>query len=130
MTMKKKSAKENLPADPIKLFAEWFAEAKSSATNEPTMMTLATATPTGKPSIRTVLLKAFDERGFVFYTNLRSRKAQELQQNRQAALCFYWPELDRQVRIEGQVESVSNEEADSYFASRPRGRQIGAWASK
>lgn len=127
--MEKKTT-QTPPADPMQLFEKWFAEAKKQKNIDPTTMTLATATPQGKPSIRTVLLKGFDAKGFVFYTNLGSRKAQELQQNPQAALCFYWSVLDRQVRVEGHVQAVSSEEADQYFAIRPRGSQIGAWASK
>ena len=91
---------------------------------------LATATKDGHPSARVVLIKAFDESGFVFYTNLASRKAQEMRENPQAALCFYWEEVHHQIRVEGKVEPVTNREADDYFATRPRGSQLGAWASK
>ncbi len=97
---------------------------------EPAAVTLATATPDGKPSARVVLLKGFDENGFIFYTNLESRKAKELRANPFAALCFYWEPIHYQVRVEGPVELISEDEADSYFASRARGSQIGAWASK
>lgn len=115
---------------PFTQFAEWFAEAKATPTiSEPTAMTLATATPEGKPSARIVLLKEFGPEGFVFYSNYTSRKGRELEANPQAALCFYWMPLDKQVRIEGRVTPVSDAEADAYFASRPRERQIGAWAS-
>jgi pyridoxamine 5'-phosphate oxidase len=117
------------PQNPLKLFSQWFFQAREAGEKEPTIMFLATATPQGVPSVRTVLLKTFDERGFVFYTNLQSRKAQELHKNAYAALCFYWASIDKQVRIEGQVQQVSNAEADQYFASRPRGSQLGAWAS-
>ncbi|MGB6976821.1 MAG: pyridoxamine 5'-phosphate oxidase [Gammaproteobacteria bacterium] len=120
---------EPIPTNPFKLFTQWFTQARHVGEKDPTIMMLATATPQGVPSIRTVLLKAFDEQGFVFYTNLQSRKAQELQTNTHVALCFYWPILDKQVRIEGQVQPVSDAEADQYFASRPRGSQLGAWAS-
>lgn len=117
-------------SDPIQLFSEWFEEAKKTTLPEPTAMLLATVSPAGKPSARVVLLKEFDDRGFVFYTNLRSQKGRELQANPNAALCFYWPPLARQVRVEGTVQKVSDEEADAYFASRLRGAQIGAWASR
>lgn len=120
----------NPPADPFQLFAQWFDAAKKHGDVDPTVMTLATATLDGKPSARIVLLKGFDENGFVFYTNMGSRKARELQQNPQAALCFYWFALDKQVRVEGRVRCVSDAEADEYFATRPRGSQVGAWASK
>lgn len=116
--------------NPIKIFANWFAEAEKSAVLDATAMTLATSTPDGKPSARIVLLKDFDEKGFVFYTNAQSRKGQELLENPQAALCFYWDELNKQVRIEGKVEAVIGEEADRYFFSRHPEKQYGAWASK
>lgn len=115
--------------DPIQMFAECFESAKHTEP-EPTAMTLATVNAKGVPSARTVLLKAFDERGFVFYTNKRSRKAKDLEQNAYAALCFFWPSLDKQIRIEGSVEHVTDKEADLYFASRERLSQIGAWASR
>lgn len=115
--------------DPIKKFAAWFGEVQATGIKEPTAMTLATATATGMPSARIVLLKAYDERGFVFYTNLTSRKGQEMGENPHAALLFYWPSLDKQVRIEGTLSRVSDAEADAYFASRERHRQAGAWAS-
>jgi pyridoxamine 5'-phosphate oxidase len=116
--------------DPIQLFAEWLEDAKKTTLPEPTAMLLATVSSDGNPSARVVLLKGFDERGFVFYSNLQSQKGRELQANPNAALCFYWPPLFRQVRIEGLAQQVSNEEADAYFATRPRGAQIGAWASQ
>jgi pyridoxamine 5'-phosphate oxidase len=114
--------------EPFAPFARWFADASKS---EPLAeaMTLATATPDGRPSLRAVLLKGADARGFVFYTNTESRKAGELALNPRAALCFHWKSLERQVRIEGEVEPASVEEADAYFASRARDSQIGAWAS-
>ena len=93
-------------------------------------MTLATATPDGRPSARVVLLKGFDERGFVFYTNYEGRKSTEIEANPRAALVFYWGELERQVRVEGRVSRVPDEESDAYFAERPRGSQLGAWASE
>lgn len=116
--------------DPVTQFRQWFDTAcAESPVADPTAMVLATATPDGTPSARMVLLKAFDQDGFVFYTNLASRKAAELGGNRPAALLFWWPERARQVRIEGAVAAVGAEEADAYFATRPRGAQIGAWAS-
>ena len=112
--------------DPLQLFEEWFAVAKNSEIQEPTAMALATVDPGGQPSVRMVLLKDYRE-GFVFYTNLESDKARDLQKNPRAALCFYW--VDKQVRVRGTVEPVSDEEADRYFASRSRQSQIGAWSS-
>src|SRR5690242_11230436 len=115
--------------DPFTQFAAWFAEIQAVPALEPTAMTLATATPEGRPSARMVLLKGFDARGFVFYTNYDSRKGHELAANPWAALVFFWPELHRQVRIEGAVAPVDAAESDAYFASRPPGSQVGAWAS-
>ncbi|MEF8794412.1 pyridoxamine 5'-phosphate oxidase [Thiohalorhabdus sp.] len=115
--------------DPLTRFHEWLREAEAHESVNPNAMSLATANSDGLPSVRMVLLKEADEQGFVFYTNLESRKAQELETNPRAALCFYWKSLGRQVRVEGPVEPVSEVEADAYFASRPRGSQIGAWAS-
>ena len=115
--------------DPLELFGEWFKAAAESGIFLPESMALATATATGAPSVRMVLLKGVDARGFVFYTNYESRKASELEANPQAALCFNWTVLERQVRIEGEVERVSHEESEAYFSSRPRGSRIGAWAS-
>lgn len=115
--------------DPHILFEDWFAEAQALEPNDASAMTLATADRQGRPSARMVLLKGHDPRGFVFYTNLGSRKGEDLNANPQAALLFHWKSLRRQIRIEGPVEPVSAEEADAYFASRPRGSQIGAWAS-
>jgi len=123
-------ASDSIPeCDPFALFAAWFAEAQDSEPNDPEAMALATATPDGAPSMRMVLLKGHDARGFVFYTNLESRKGGELAANRQAALLFHWKSLRRQVRIEGPVEPVSTAEADAYFASRSRGSQLGSAAS-
>ncbi len=116
--------------DPIALFAEWYAEALASGQKNPTAATLATADENGRPSARMVLLKGFDERGFVFYTNFESAKGRHLSANPYGALCFYWPPLDRQVRIEGPVGPVGDDEADAYFATRPRQARIGAWASQ
>lgn len=116
--------------NPISLFHEWMSEAEKSEPNDPNAMSLATATKEGVPSVRMVLLKGADEQGFVFYTNLASRKAGELQENQHVALCLHWKSLRKQVRIEGVVEPVSDEEADEYFQSRARVSRIGAWASK
>lgn len=115
--------------DPFSRFAELLAEAKKLDPENYNGMTLSTVGPDGRPSSRVVLLKAADPRGFVFYTNYRSRKGRELLGQPWAALSFWWPRLEQQVRIEGRVEQVSREEADAYFASRPRGSQLGAWAS-
>ena len=116
-------------SDPYDLFDVWFAEAKASEPADPNAMALATTTPDGFPSVRIVLLKGLDRRGFVFYTNVESRKGLELQANPQAALCFHWKSLKRQVRIEGPVTPATEAEADAYFAGRPRDSRIGAWAS-
>jgi pyridoxamine 5'-phosphate oxidase len=115
--------------DPLKLFQRWLDEAIAAGIHLPEAMTLATATPEGKPSARLLLLKHADERGFVFYTNYNSIKARELDSNPQAALVFYWPQLERQVRVEGKVERTSADESDAYFKTRPRESQIGALAS-
>ncbi len=115
--------------EPFEEFERWYAEARAQEPRDANAMTLATATPQGAPAARLVLLKGVDPRGFVFYTNFESRKGVELLENPQAALCFHWKSLLRQVRIEGTVERVSDQEADAYFASRPRDSQIGAWAS-
>lgn len=120
----------NEDSNPFTLFHDWYTEALKLDVKEPNYMTLSTATKEGKPSSRIVLLKHFDEKGFVFFTNLTSRKGKEIHDNPFAALGFYWPPLNRQVRIEGMVEKVSERESDDYFASRSRGSQIGAWASK
>lgn len=115
--------------DPIALFQSWYKQAERSEPSLPNAVNLATADKNGVPSVRMVLLKAVDERGFVFYTNFESRKGLELRANPRAALCFYWKSLNREVRVEGPVEEVGTEEADAYFAARDRGAQIGAWAS-
>jgi pyridoxamine 5'-phosphate oxidase len=126
-TLTKISANEN----PIRQFEEWFRVLPSHGVSEQdaTSMTLATATADGRPSARIVLLKSFDERGFVFYTNYNSRKGDELAQNSRACLLFYWPQVWRQIRIEGSVEKVSADESDAYFFSRALGSRLGAWAS-
>jgi pyridoxamine 5'-phosphate oxidase len=116
-------------AEPLTPFRRWLDEAWKGEPNAHAMA-LATATPEGKVSARMVLLKGVDARGFVFYTNLESRKSRELYANPHAALCFMWKSLDRQVRVEGVVEMVADDEADAYFATRPRDSQIGAWASE
>lgn len=119
-----------LDPDPIRQFSLWFDEAVANGLQEPNAMTLATANLSGAPSARIVLLKIIDQRGFVFFTNYQSRKGQELEANPQAALVFFWPELERQVRVEGRVEHTSAQESDQYFASRPIGARLGAMASR
>ncbi len=119
--------------DPIAIFQDAFARAQRvdrALLPEPSAMSLATVGEDGSPTLRIVLLKGVDESGFVFYTNLASRKGRDLRARPRAALCFYWSALDLQIRIDGHVTQVSDEEADEYFASRPRGSQIGAWASR
>ncbi len=116
--------------DPYELFQEWLEEAGKSEPNDPNAMALATADAHGVPSVRMVLLKGIDPRGFVFYTNTESRKGEQLDANRNAALCFHWKTLKRQIRVEGAVERVTDEEADAYFQSRARESRIGAWASQ
>lgn len=115
--------------DPFDVFESWFADASAGAQPEPEAMALATSTPDGRSSVRFVLLRGFDRRGFVFYTNRQSRKGEELDANPWASLAFRWHAVDRQVRVAGPVERVADEESDAYFASRPRGSQLGAWAS-
>ncbi len=116
--------------DPIDQFVKWFEQALSADLLDVNAMTLSTATNDGRPSSRIVLLKGVDEQGFRFYTNYNSRKGRELDENPQAALCFYWAALERQVRIEGTVQKVSKEDSENYFRQRPRLSQIGAWASQ
>jgi pyridoxamine 5'-phosphate oxidase len=116
--------------EPFALFSEWFAEARAKEINDPNGMALATVDQDGLPNVRMVLMKDFDASGFVFYTNYESQKGQELLASGKAALLFHWKSLRRQVRVRGPVETVSDAEADAYFASRPRGSRIGAWASK
>ncbi len=118
------------PADPYSLFADWFSEAEAKEVNDPNGMALATVGADGMPSLRMVLLKGVDADGFVFYTNYDSRKGTQLQGHPKAALLFHWKSLRRQVRVEGEVTQVTAEEADAYFASRPKQSQIGAWASQ
>jgi pyridoxamine 5'-phosphate oxidase len=115
--------------DPIVQFQQWFDAAVAAELPEPNAMTLATATPDGIPSARIVLLKGYDDRGFVFFTNYNSHKGQEIAANPQAAIVFLWTELERQVRIQGQVTKIAPEESDAYFYSRPAGSRLGAWAS-
>ena len=121
---------EDLSPDPIEQFDRWWQEVLAAEIPEPNGMTLATATPQGKPSARIVLLKGFDERGFVFYSNSLSRKGQEIEANPQAALVFWWEPLERQVRIEGVIEPIVPAESDAYFQSRPKSSRLGAWASE
>lgn len=114
----------------IDRFNQWLEEAEELEPNDPTAVALATASPDGQPSVRMVLLKAADERGFVIYTNYESQKGSELLANPKAAMCFHWKSLRRQVRIEGRIEQVAKEDADAYFSSRHRDSRIGAWASQ
>jgi pyridoxamine 5'-phosphate oxidase len=122
--------KADVHHDPVVQFHAWFQNAIDAGLHEPNAMILATAATDGKPSARTVLLKGYDERGFVFYTNYEGRKAGELETNPECALLFYWGELERQVRVEGTVSRISEQESDEYFASRPRGSRLGTWASE
>ncbi|TZF83993.1 pyridoxamine 5'-phosphate oxidase [Pedobacter sp. BS3] len=117
------------PAEPFTLFGTWFNQALAAGVSEPNAMTLATASPAGKPSARIVLLKGFSPDGFVFYTNYLSKKGKEIAKNPVAALVFFWPEIERQVRIEGTIEKVSKEQSEAYFHSRPKSSQIGALTS-
>ena len=118
-----------MATDPFHLFDEWFALARANEPNDPEAMALATSDSGGRPSVRMVLLKGHDPEGFVFYTNEQSAKGEQLRENPRAALLFHWKSLRRQVRVEGAVERVTDEEADAYFASRARDSQLGAWAS-
>lgn len=119
----------DVAADPFEQFDRWWNDAIAAEVEEVNAMTLATASKDGTPSARIVLLKGYDKQGFVFFTNYESSKGKELMANPQAALVFFWKELERQVRIEGRVEKVSSEESDEYFHSRPEGSRIGAWSS-
>ena len=116
--------------DPLELFRRWFDQAAAAGQHEPNAMTLATATPAGRPSARIVLLKIADERGLAFFTNYHSRKGRDLANNPFAALVFHWPAVERQVRVEGAVEVASEAESDEYFATRPVNSRLGAWASE
>jgi len=122
--------RRDLDPDPIKQFNVWFAAAVKAGIHDANAMALATATLDGKPSARIVLLKDFDERGFVFYTNYASEKGRQLEKNPRAALVLYWMEVERQIRIEGAVEKTLREESEQYFHTRPAGAQLGAWASR
>lgn len=130
LEQKQSGHRSHVAGDPIALFQIWFREAIDSELKEPRAMSVATVDDDGYPDIRMLLLKGMDERGFVFYTNMESAKAKALRHNPRAALCFYWANIDKQVRVHGRVEIVGNEEADAYFATRPRLSQISAWASK
>jgi len=121
---------DNMQGDPYDIFEKWLSEAQEKELNDPNAMCLATATPDGKPSARMVLLKGLDKRGFVFYTNAGSRKGQEIARNQNAAICFHWKSLLKQVRVEGVIEEISEAEATAYYNTRHRGSRIGAWASK
>ncbi|MEM1366961.1 MAG: pyridoxamine 5'-phosphate oxidase [Cyanobacteria bacterium P01_H01_bin.15] len=121
--------KDDLDSDPITQFGEWFQVALDADILEPNAMTLATVDEQGFPNARIVLLKAYDDRGFVFHTNYQSQKGTELAANPQAALVFWWGELERQIRVQGSVATISPEESDRYYLSRPLGSQLGAWAS-
>lgn len=116
--------------EPFDLFRQWFADAKASEPNDPNAMALATVDPQGMPDVRMVLMKGYDEQGFVFYTNTGSAKGTQLLASRKAAIVFHWKSLHRQVRVRGPIEQVSDAEADAYFQSRPRDSRIGAWASQ
>ena len=120
----------DLHSDPLKQFGAWFAAALAADIRDVNAMSLATATPDGKPSVRIVLLKGFDERGFTFFTNYDSEKGKHLEANPYAALCFFWPKLERQIRITGSVDRTSREDSAAYFHSRPPGSRLGAWVSK
>ncbi|HEX3125726.1 MAG TPA: pyridoxamine 5'-phosphate oxidase [Thermoanaerobaculia bacterium] len=121
--------RRDLAADPVEQFLKWLGEARAAYPNDFTSMVLATADRSGRPSARVVLLKACDERGFVFYSNYGSRKGRELEENPRASLVFYWKDFDRQVRVEGPIEKIAREESEAYFRSRPLGARIGAWVS-
>ncbi len=119
----------NSNKNPLSLFKEWFEDAKKSEINDPNAMNLATISPEGKPSSRIVLLKSYNEQGFIFYTNSNSKKGKSIENNSNVALNFHWKSLQKQIRIEGTVSIIKNDEADEYYNSRPLGSRIGAWAS-
>jgi pyridoxamine 5'-phosphate oxidase len=121
---------ESLPSEPVVLFRRWYEDAERAGIHLPNAMALATAAADGRPSIRHVLLREIDDRGFVFYTNHGSRKGAELAENPRAALSIYWREQDRQISVTGEVSRVSDAESDAYFATRPRDARLGAWASR
>lgn len=121
---------KDVNTNPVLQFEKWFKEAVDAKVNEPNAMTVATASPEGRPSARILLLRNFDENGFVFYTNYTSRKGGEILKNPYASLLFFWPELERQVRIEGKLTKQSAEESDKYFKTRPRTSKLGAWTSE
>lgn len=120
---------KDMNENPIKQFETWWQHAINSKIDEPNAMSLATATASGKPSVRTVLLKGIKENGFVFFTNYQSRKGKEIEDNPFVSLLFFWKELERQIRIEGRIEKISVDDSDEYFSERPRASQIGAWSS-
>lgn len=122
-------SEQDVDANPIKQFEKWFQQALASGIEEPNAMTFATSTTDGKPSARTVLLKGIKENGFVFFTNYESKKGKQINDNPFACLVFFWKELERQVRIEGEIKKITDEESDEYFASRPLESRIGAWSS-
>lgn len=122
-------SEQSVDPSPFSQFERWFADAQAATNDRAAAMTIATASRQGRPSARVVLLRGFDARGLVFYTNYDSRKAEDLDANPHAAALFYWPELDRQIRIEGAITRVVRAESETYFAQRPRGHQVGAWAS-
>ncbi|MEW6146294.1 MAG: pyridoxamine 5'-phosphate oxidase [Thermodesulfobacteriota bacterium] len=121
---------EDLDADPFRQFGRWYDEASRAGFIHPDAFALATVSADGRPSARMLLLKGFDENGFVFYTNSESRKGEDMRRNKNAAICFWWDKLERSVRIEGKVRRISGAESDLYFATRPRGSRLGAWASR
>ena len=123
-------SRDDLNENPIEQFEKWFVDARDANLDNPNALSLATVNEDGSPSLRTVLLKAFDEKGFVFFTNYGSRKAHDLDCNPKSAMLFHWLELDRQVKIQGNVSRISTAESLAYFTSRPRGSQIGAWSSQ